>query len=108
MKILFNFWNTCLGFGIAPFTYSYVKDEHLGKSSNFFTEDYIYNYFRNFQWLYKNNFVLTELCSLSTIIECNLRLLTKGDDYINGYINSQKGGASYKSLRFKVGVSFIF
>lgn len=107
-KILFNFWNTCLGFGIAPFTYSYVKDEHLGKSSNFFTEDYIYNYFRNFQWLYKNNFVLTELCSLSTIIECNLRLLTKGDDYINGYINSQKGGESYKSLRFKVGVSFIF
>lgn len=107
-KVFFKKW--CLGFGlyVAPFTYIYVKDHHLGKSNNFYSEDYIYNYFENYKFLIRNNIFFTRHISLVTLLEGNLQLLVKGENYENGKLNSQKGGESLQAIKLKAGIGFSF
>lgn len=107
-KTFFKKWNVSLGFFIAPFTYTYVKDHHLGKSSNFYSEDFIYNYWRNFKCTFKNTLAFTERFALVADFEGNVQLLTKGKNYFDGYPNSQKGGESYKGFKVKVGLTVCF
>lgn len=107
-KTFFKRWNVGVGFFVAPFTYTYVKDHHLGKSSNFYSEDFIYNYFRNFTVMFENDFAFSDRFALISVFEGNLQLLTKGENYFDGYPNSQKGGFSYKGLKIKVGISIYF
>lgn len=107
-KTFFKLWKTSLGFGLAPFTYTYAKDHHLGKSANFVSEDFIYNYFGRFLWFWKNDFLISKKWSIVTQMEYNLQLLEKGENHYEGEKNSQKGGASYKSFEIKAGLSFNF
>lgn len=107
-KKFFKKWDTAAGFYFAPFTYSYAKDHHLGKSNNFYTEDYIYNYFKNYVIEISNDFLINKHIAICSVVTGNLQLLTTGEDYLNGYVNNQKGGESYRSLKVILGTKFIF
>ena len=107
-KILFRKWRTGIGFLIAPFTYAYAKDHHLGKSSNFYSEDFVYIWFKNFQFSLKNDFIISEWFSVNSVVEGNFILLTKGKNYYNGELNQQKGGFSYKGFKATVGFCVSF
>lgn len=107
-KVIFNKWKLGGGFYLAPFTYVYAKDHHLGKRNDFYTEDFIYNFFQNFKFCLKNTVIVNKNFSIVAITEGNLQLLVKGDDYENGYRNNQKGGESYKAIKVKLGTSFSF
>lgn len=99
-------WRTGLGFHFAPFTYSYTKDQHLGKNKNFYTEGYIYNYFGNMKFTFQNDFTISSLISINTRMELNLQLFTKGKTDKNGRPNQQQEGESYSAFKTKIGISF--
>ena len=107
-RIFFEKWQPTLGLYVSPFTYVYVIDHHLGKTSNFYSEDYIYNYFKNYKFIFTNTFFVCKYFSLVSVLEGNLQLLTKGKNYENKTLNSQMGGESYKALRFEIGMKFSF
>ena len=107
-KILFKKWRTGIGFLIAPFTYAYAKDHHLGKSSNFYSEDFVYIWFKNFQFSLKNDFIISERFSVNSVVEGNFILLTKGKNHRNGELNQQQGGFSYKGFKATVGFCVSF
>lgn len=107
-KTFMKIWTVGLGAYLSPFTYAYAKDHHLGKSRNFYTEDFIYNYFKNYRFALKNNVSVTKHLSFESLIEGNLQLLEKGEDYEDGYLNSQKGGESYKAVKSTLGFVFTF
>lgn len=107
-KTISGTWENSLGLFLAPFTYIYAKDSHVGKVTYFTTEDMIFNYLKNFRINYRTSFRLNKNINLSFLAQYEWCLLEQGDDYYDGYKNLNDGGASYTKLRFESGIKYKF
>lgn len=94
--------NALFGMYIAPVSFLYAKDFHSGNNSNTW-EDYVLNICRNFGFEAKAEYNFTKHLTGVFSAKGNIFLLTKGDDYLNGYISEQKCAAGYENLRLTLG-----
>lgn len=100
------------GAGLSPFSFVLAMDRHLAR--DYVTEDYIYNYFRNYTLFAELGYKLSEKILLCLSLKSNWFLFTKGDEYYNYddgdfEISSQKAGYSYRELSCRFGLKvFLF
>ncbi|MDD7014085.1 MAG: hypothetical protein PUI24_03770 [Spirochaetales bacterium] len=95
--------NAFFGMYIAPVSFLYAKDFHSGNNSNTW-EDYVLNICRNFGFEAKAEYNFTKHLTGVFSAKGNIFLLTKGYDYLNGYISEQKCAAGCEDLSVTLGV----
>lgn len=105
-KTINKTWENSLGFYIAPFTYIYAKDAHVGKITYFTSEDMIFTYWNNFRISYKTGFLVNERFSIQFLTTWEWCLLNQGTNISDGYKNLCDGGASYKKFRLETGIKY--